>query len=568
MVFSGSKKHSRDTKTMTLITKRVSLNEIHEAETVKRRYSRVIRNPILPGFHPDPCILRVGEQYFIANSTFEWFPGVKISESSDLVNWNVRTHCLTRRSQLDLRGTPRSGGVWAPSLTHDGQKFLLVFTHVKHWGFAFDDCHNFLISAPRIDGPWSEPVYLNSGGFDPSLFVDREGRQWLLNMQWDHRPNSDPFAGIVLQEYSDQEKGLIGERRLVFRGTKLGRTEGPHLYFKDDFYYLVVAEGGTGLDHAVTVARSKQIDGPFEADPFGPMLTSSGVPDLELQKAGHGSLVCTQSGEWYMAHLCARPVRPSMRCVLGRETALQSIEWSDDGWPRLSAGGRHPKTEVLAPALGVQRPNIAVERDDFDSSELGKQYQTLRIPPDSSWLSLCERRGFLRLRAQESPQSLHCQSIVARRFQSFNCRFETSVEFFPRNFQQMAGLMCLYDDQNFYYAFIGSDQESERYVSLLESCAGSLKGHPKIGIAADRASVYLRARYHFDTLDFSFSLDGDSWTAIVMGLDATILSDEHTTAGLGFTGAFGAICAHDMSGRRAVADFDYFECKEMEDRGL
>jgi xylan 1,4-beta-xylosidase len=536
-----------------------------EVELKKQDDSRLIRNPILSGFHPDPSILRVGEDFFIANSTFEWFPGVQISASRDLVNWSVRTHCLTRRSQLDLRGTPRSGGVWAPCLTHDGRQFWLAFTHVKHWSFGFDDCHNFLVTAPTIDGPWSEPIYLNSSGFDPSLFVDRDGRKWLLNMLWDHRPGRDPFAGIVLQEYDERRMELIGAPKLIFRGTNLGRTEGPHLYLKGDFYYLVVAEGGTGLEHAVTMARSEQIDGPYETDPAGPMLTSKDAPELALQKAGHGSLVCTQNGEWYIAHLCARPVQPSMRCVLGRETALQRIEWNGVGWPRLATGGSHPEVDVPAPRLETQQPPTIVERDDFNDLKLGNQYQTLRIPSDEQWLSLCERRGYLRLRAMESPQSLHCQSIVARRFQSFSCRFETCLEFFPQNFQQMAGLMCLYDDQNFYYALIGIDQEFGRHVCVLESSSSILTTGPRIDIPSSARRVYLRADYHFDKLNFYYSLDGDTWTTLASRLDATILSDEHATGGLGFTGAFGAICAHDMSGRRIIADFDYFEYRELEE---
>ena len=550
---------------MIPITEQIYAKQRPEVEANKQGDSKLIRNPILPGFHPDPSILRVGEDFFIANSTFEWFPGVQISESRDLVNWSVRTHCLTRRSQLDLRGTPRSGGVWAPSLTHDGRQFWLVFTHVRHWSFGFDDCHNFLVTAPTIDGPWSEPVYLNSGGFDPSLFVDRDGRKWLLNMLWDHRPGRDSFAGIILQEFDERRMELVGAPKLIFQGTSLGRTEGPHLYFRDGFYYLVVAEGGTGLEHAATVARSEQIDGPYEMDPAGPMLTSMDAPELALQKAGHGSLVATQNGEWYIAHLCARPVRPSMRCVLGRETALQRIEWNGGGWPRLATGGSHPEVDVPAPKLEIQQRSTIMGRDDFNDLTLGNQYQTLRIPPDEQWLSLCERRGYLRLRAMESPQSLHCQSLVARRFQSFSCRFETCLEFFPQNFQQMAGLMCLYDDQNFYYAFIGIDEEFGRHVCVLESSSSVLKAGPKIEIPSSTRRVHLRAEYRFDTLNFFFSLDGDTWTMLASGLDATTLSDEHATAGLGFTGAFGAICAHDMSGHRIIADFDYFEYRELEE---
>src|SRR5262245_10899554 len=200
----------------------------------------MITNPVLPGFHPDPSILRVGEEYFIATSTFEWFPGVRIHRSRDLAHWRHAAYALTRPEQIDLTGNPRSGGVWAPCLTHADGLFHLVYSDVKSWGRGFLDCHNYLVTAPRVDGPWSNPVYLNSSGFDPSLFHAADGRKWLLHMLWDHRGTQRAcFAGIVIQEYSPASCRLIGERRVIFRGSPLGITEGPHLYERDGLYYLM-----------------------------------------------------------------------------------------------------------------------------------------------------------------------------------------------------------------------------------------------------------------------------------------------------------------------------------------
>lgn len=293
-----------------------------------------IINPVLRGFNPDPSIVRVEDNYYIATSTFEWFPGVQIHHSKDLIHWRLLNRPLSRKSQLSMQGNGDSDGVWAPCLTYDNGLFYLIYTDVKSHKGAFKDTHNYLVTAADIEGPWSEPVYLNSSGFDPSLFHDDDGRKWLLNMLWDFRKGKNKFGGIVIQEYSQEEQRMVGPATTIFEGTEIGFTEGPHLYKQGDYYYLITAEGGTRYQHAVTVARSTSLLGPYEIDPLNPVLTSNNKSGLTLQKAGHASLVETQNGEWYMAHLCARPV-DGHHCTLGRETALQKCYWDGEGWLRL-----------------------------------------------------------------------------------------------------------------------------------------------------------------------------------------------------------------------------------------
>src|SRR6201999_3011849 len=268
-----------------------------------------IQNPILRGFNPDPSILRVGDDYYIATSTFEWYPGVQIHHSRDLANWELVTRPLTRKSQLDMRGDPDSCGVWAPCLSHDGTQFWLVYTDVKRKDGSFKDAHNYIVTAPSIEGPWSDPVYVNSSGFDPSLFHDDDGKKWFVNMLWDHRPGQNRFAGIVAQEYSPREKKLVGERVNIFKDTPLGLTEAPHIYKRDGFYYLLTAEGGTAWNHAVTMARSKNILGPYDLHPDTYILSARNRPDAPLQRAGHADLVETQTGDTYMVYLCGRPLK-------------------------------------------------------------------------------------------------------------------------------------------------------------------------------------------------------------------------------------------------------------------
>ena len=324
--------------------------------------STVIRNPILRGFNPDPSIVRVGDDYFIATSTFEWFPGVQIHHSRDLVNWRLLTRPLRRASQLNMLGDPDSCGVWAPDLTYADGRFYLVYTDVKRYGrttvagasgASLRDFHNYLVTSTDIDGDWSDPVYLNSSGFDPSLFHDDDGKKYLLNMLWDHRPGQNRFAGIVMQEFSAAEQRLVGERRVIFSGTPLGLTEGPHLYKRGGYYHLITAEGGTGWGHAVTMARARKIDGPYELHPDVHVLSARHRPDVVLQRAGHADLVDTPDGSTYMVYLCGRPLPNRGRCTLGRETAIQKMVWGEDGWLRTVAGDGLPSVETEAPRVAA-----------------------------------------------------------------------------------------------------------------------------------------------------------------------------------------------------------------------
>lgn len=198
-----------------------------------------IQNPVLKGFNPDPSICRVGDDYYIATSTFEWFPGVQIHHSKDLVNWRLVSHPLNRISQLNMLGNPDSGGVWAPDLSYSDGKFWLIYSDVKVVeGNTWKDGANYLVTCDTIDGEWSDPIYMNSSGFDPSLFHDEDGRKWFVNMMWDQRTYHHKFYGIVLQEYSHEEKRLIGEQKVIFKGTELGLTEAPHLYKINGYYPL------------------------------------------------------------------------------------------------------------------------------------------------------------------------------------------------------------------------------------------------------------------------------------------------------------------------------------------
>jgi len=523
----------------------------------------MITNPVLRGCNPDPSFLRVGDDYYLANSTFEWFPGVPIYHSKDLANWRLIGHALTRSSQLEMRGVPDSGGIWAPSLSHHDGLFYLIYTIVRTRTGSFKDVHNYLTTAAQISGPWSEPTYLNSSGFDASLFHDDDGRKWLVNVQWDFRKGRPRFAGIVLQEYDGKWRSLVGPIKTIFQKRHL--IEGPNLYKLDGRYYLMLAEGGTGWNHGISMARATAIDGPYEGDPQPLLLTSRKNPGAALQKAGHGELVRTPAGEFYLAHLCSRPLYPNRRCTLGRETALQKVVWTKDGWLRLEARGTDPQTEIAEPkdvtphAWPPEKP-----RDDFDSPQLNLHWCSLRVPVDDSWLTVSERPGWLRLRGRESVHSLFNQSFIAKRQQSFHCTAQTCLEFNPTHFTQMAGLICWYDTRTHYYLRVTHEQSKGRVLGVSLTDDGTYDEFPESQMVVnDWKRFSLRAVIDEDRLQFYASPDAAAWTPIGPELDASKLSDDYG-AGMHFTGAFIGICAQDLNGSRAVADFDYFSLENVE----
>jgi len=525
----------------------------------------MITNPILRGFNPDPSILRVGDDFYIATSTFEWFPGVQIHHSRDLIHWELIKRPLDRQSQLDMVGNPDSGGIWAPCLTYHDGLFHLIYTDTKYWlRDPYKIAYNYLVTAPDIMGPWSEPIYLNSSGFDPSLYHDDDGRKWLVNMEWDHRKQNNRFSGILIQEYDPVQQKLVGPIQKIFKGTERGLVEGPHLYKRNGYYYLVTAEGGTQYEHAVTVARSKNIDGPYELHPDKYLVTSYGHKDILLQKAGHGSLVETQHGEWYLVHLCGRPV-DGYHCILGRETSIQKCVWKEDGWMYLAHGHNQPIVEVEAPK-GIAPQSVKVTPWDgkFSPDKLDIHFQSLRQPLSENWLSLTERPGYLRLKGAEPTVSLFRQSLIARRVQSQDIEVTTTVDFNPVSFQQMAGLIAYYDTENHYYLRISHDESIGRNLNILgTNAAKSTEVLPQDVKIPDTGEIQLKLTLKGADLQFFYRVGNSDWIAVGPVLDAKILSDDYNN--LGFTGAFVGMCCQDISGRRLAADFSAFNYIQLKD---
>lgn len=547
----------------------------------------IVENPVIRGCAPDPCACRGHDgAWYIAVSTFEWYPGVHIYRSTNLATWDLVAAPLDRLSLLNLRGEQASAGVWAPALSWADGKYWLLYTDTKSWhgepkiGTPLRDQYNYLTTAERVDGEWSEPVFLTGGGYDPSLFHDDDGRKYFVYIRRDYRfPAERLFEGIMLQEYSVSEQKLIGGARAIYHGAhipidyfiKQQIYEGPHIYKRNGYYYLITAEGGVGSTHATCISRSKDIWGPYEMHPERrPFLTAFGSRG-RLKRAGHGNIFTGPDGRDYITFLCARPMSSPEDAgkelsPLGRETGIAPLEWRDD-WPYLagaSADGKTPPECFELPGTTELR-HSTVERYEFGQLQgLPLEFQSLRVPIDESWCSLSKDRPlFLRLYGRDSPASRFDQSLLARRVRHLSFTVETELEFYPRCHLQFAGLMLRYDENSFYYLIVTRDDETGATVlSYMETLAGVFSYTHRIQKLQDKA-VKLRVESSSGKLRFSASQNEEVFIDCGIEKDLRLLSDE-TAYPIGFTGAFVGIAASDMLGERTPADFSYFEYRGLE----
>ncbi len=322
-------------------------------------------NPVISGFNPDPSVCRVGDDFYLVTSSFEFFPGVPIYHSKDLVNWELIGHVLTRKSQLNLDKAWPSGGIFAPTLRYHKGTFYMITTNTSGGG-------NFYVTAKNPVGPWSEPIWVDKEMFDPDLFFDDDGKVYYT------RRSSFEKAGIVQAEIDIKTGKLLTPLKVISNGLISPDCEGPHIYKMFDKYFLMMAEGGTRALHMETIARADSPSGPFEACPHNPILANHTAWQEEVRATGHADLIQAADGSWWMVHLATRHPGYDHTSPLGRETFLEPVVWSD-GWPVVNQNHtsqirNYSTTLPLHPV-----PEVPV-RDNFDSTSLNLRYAFIRNP--------------------------------------------------------------------------------------------------------------------------------------------------------------------------------------------
>lgn len=532
---------------------------------------KFLKNPLIPGFYPDPSVCRKGHDYYLVTSTFEYFPGIPVFHSVDFVHWNQIGHVLDRPEQLNLDGVKSSKGIYASSIFYheETDRFYVITTLVGNDGYL--DNVNFYVWADKPEGPWSEPVVVKGAeGIDPSLVFDR-GKTYYLGNRRPYPEQPERGRHIWIQEMNLKTGELTGERHtLLTQGalTNAAAPEGPHIYHIGDWYYLLIAEGGTFRNHASTIFRSRELTGPYESDPRNPLITHRNLRgDYPIKNPGHADMIRLHNGEWWAVLLATRPVGGDYG-NLGRETYTVPVTWENE-WPLFSPNTGHVEFSYPAPKLdedgviGSSDREFARESvlesgyEWFDIKKLPFSWITVRTPRYQIY-SLTERPGYLRIYLHENTlkDTASC-SFLGRRQQHMCFEAATVMEFEPVNHGE-AGGMVLRMNENYHirmeYGLFGGDRE----VRLTKCFAG--KDDVLSRRLWEKRRTYFKIVAEYQEFDFYISNDEKTWEVLAEHVDGTLLSRE--VAG-GYTGTVLGLYA-SSNGRESknAADFGWFSYQE------
>ncbi|MDY0288229.1 MAG: glycoside hydrolase family 43 protein [Sphaerochaeta sp.] len=449
-------------------------------------------NPVIPGFYPDPSVCRKGNDFYLACSSFEYFPGVPIFHSTDLVNWKQIGNALTRKSQLDLDHVRSSRGIFAPSLRYHAGLFYMITTDFQGSG-------HFFVTTEDPAGPWSDPVYIEGPGFDPDLFFDEDGTVYFIR-------EDITGHGIRLWEINLATGKLIGPESLIWAGQEDRFCEAPHIYRIGKYYYLMVAEGGTHRGHMVMVGRASHPRGPYEAAPGNPILTHRCIVDHPLQATGHGDLIEDAHGSWWLFFLGIRQVRGKWH-HLGRETFLAPVKWSDDMWPVINDGqpvGLHQTIRLPAdyPEM-VQKQRPLVVEYDF-SQPIGLEWN-FRGNPDDSFFRWSKEGGVVLTGTPHGLRKATGCAFLGRRQQDFSCKFSLSFSWRPEHEDDCAGLAVIMNENHFYVLEANAKTVSLRVKLGALEVFGSAAGFVEVPLSEEGGYtmevVADRETYNFHLID-------------------------------------------------------------------
>ena len=498
------------------------------------------KNPILPGFYPDPSVCRVGDDYYVVNSSFQYFPGVPIHHSKDLIHWEPIGHCLSRPSQVKLEKLGFWNGIYAPTIRYHNGLFYMVTTNTSDKG-------NFYVYTDNPAGDWSDPIWVEQPGIDPDLFFDDDGKCYFMSAQGD----------MKICEIDIKTGKLLSEPRGIWGGTGGRCAEAPHLYKKDGYYYLLIAEGGTEYGHKVTIARSRSIYGPYESNPANPILTHINASGMfsPLQGTGHADLIQAHDGSWWAVFLGFRP-QSYTHHVLGRETFLAPVRWDKDEWPVINGNGTVALDMDCHTLPQVEVPKLPV-RNDFSDSQLGFEWNYLCIPHFENY-SLAERKGFLRLKATAlTIHDLDSPTFVGRRQQHIKFRATTALDFSGLKNEAEAGLTT-YMANDYHYDLSVTNRDGQYFLVLTYRLG--IMTHVEKELPIQGKCIYLRVEGGNDIYSYYYSTDNKNYEKLG-DMNIRFLSSE--TAG-GFTGVYLGLFAQKKKQELSYVDFDWFEYASLD----
>ena len=508
-------------------------------------------NPILTGFYPDPSICRVGDKYYMVNSTFAYFPGIPVFESTDLIHWEQIGNVIDRPSQLDLNGIETSMGVFAPTIRYFNKTFYVINTNVPKQG-------NFYMTATDPRGPWSDPIFIEGAmGIDPSLFFDQDGTCYYTGTRGDSK--NERFYGdneIWLQELDLTTGKLVGEVSVLYKSALYDAewSEGPHVYYINGWYYVLIAEGGTGENHAITIARSKNLRGPYEGCKRNPILTHRHFgKDYPVVYVGHSDLIQSVEGDWYLVALASRPCEGVIG--LGRETFLAKVTW-EDGWPVVNPGiGR---LEIEGDSNIEVTKYVHDYSYDFKTKKLPFDMMGLRNPQkEFAEFTSFEHQCLKMMLKKEQLSELVNPAYLAIRQKSYHYQVVMDIELESETPNEIFGLAIVQNHQNYLSIELSKDNSKQKQLTIYQHEKGNVLELKRVNITSEEPVVTLKLTQHQQTLAVEYSLHGTDVT-VMSDIDTKFLSTNRAGGFVGNTiGMYGTSHGKETKAYALISQFTY-----------